>query len=112
MTILFSQTLGTALGDRTAIGTGIGFGGATLVFGTALAAIAAARRWTQISRTALFWGAFILTRPLGAVVGDLLDKPLAEGGLALSRYAASAAILALIVLLVAILPQRPARQPA
>ncbi|HOX71657.1 MAG: hypothetical protein WAS23_05505 [Dokdonella sp.] len=112
LTILFSQTLGTALGDWTAIGTGIGFGGATLVFGTALAAIAAARRWTQISRTALFWGAFILTRPLGAVVGDLLDKPLAEGGLALSRYAASAAILALIVLLVAILPQRPARQPA
>lgn len=109
LTILFSQTLGTALGDWTADTAGLGFGGGALIFGAMLIAIAATWRWTKVSRTGLFWAAFILTRPLGAVVGDLLDKPLAEGGFALSRYSASLTILILIVLLIAVLPQRAAR---
>jgi len=110
-TIMFSQTLGTALGDWTADSLGLGFAGAALVFGALLLAIAAATLATRFSRTALFWSAFVLTRPLGAVVGDLLDKPASEGGLALSRYAATAALLAAIALLVTLLPQRPARAP-
>lgn len=110
VTIMFSQTLGTALGDWTADTAGLGFEGGALIFGAMLIGIAAAYRWTRISPTALFWSAFILTRPLGAVVGDLLDKPLAEGGMALSRYAASATILLLIMLLIALLPQRAALQ--
>jgi uncharacterized membrane-anchored protein len=97
VTIMFSQTLGTALGDWIADTAGIGYGGGVLFFGVLLALIAAAYYRTKISRTALFWAAFILTRPLGAVVGDLLDKPLDKGGLALSRYTASFALLALIV---------------
>ena len=101
-TIMFSQTLGTALGDWTADSAGLGYVGAALVFGAALAAMAAAYLWTTVSRTALFWVAFVLTRPLGAVVGDFLDKPVANGGLALSRYGASGVLLvamAAIVLL-------------
>jgi len=110
ITIMFSQTLGTALGDWTADTAGLGYSGGAIVFGTMLALIAAAYYWTKISHTALFWAAFILTRPLGAVVGDFLDKPVSSGGLALSRYAASATLLALIVLLILVVPQRPARQ--
>ena len=110
LTILFSQTLGTALGDWTADSMSLGFDGAAIVFSALLIAIAALYRWSKVSRTALFWAAFIMTRPLGAVVGDLLDKPVADGGFALSRYAASATILLLIVLLVALLPQRAAEK--
>ncbi len=110
VTIMFSQTLGTALGDWTADTAGLGYDGGALVFGALLALIAAAYFWTKISRTALFWAAFILTRPLGAVVGDFLDKPVASGGLALSRYTASATLLVLIALLIWFFPQRPARR--
>lgn len=109
VTIMFSQTLGTALGDWTADTAGLGYTGGALVFSGLLAAVALAYYRTAINRTALFWAAFILTRPLGAVVGDFLDKPLAKGGLELSRYSASAALLVLIVLCVALLPQRAAR---
>jgi len=108
VTIMFSQTLGTALGDWTADTAGLGYGGGAMVFGGLLALIAAAYRWTSIPRTALFWLAFVLTRPLGAVLGDLLDKPLADGGLALSRYAASAVLLGLIAAGVLLLPQKAA----
>lgn len=108
VTIMWSQTLGTALGDWTADSMGLGYGGAALIFGGLLAMVGAAYLWTGISRTALFWGAFILTRPLGAVVGDFLDKPVRSGGLAMSRYSASAALLAFIVLCILFLPQRPA----
>jgi uncharacterized membrane-anchored protein len=110
LTILFSQTLGTALGDWVADSAGIGYAGAALVFGTLLLLVALLYRWTSISRTLLFWAAFVLTRPLGAVVGDFLDKPLAQGGLALSRYAASLVLFAFIVACVAVLPQRAARR--
>src|SRR5579863_2399294 len=107
--ITFSQTLGTALGDWLSDGTGYEHG--AFVFGGALALIAIAYFTTSISRVFLFWAAFILTRPLGATVGDFLDKPTSHGGLALSRPLASAVILALIVVLVFILPQRPGRHP-
>ncbi len=110
LTILFSQTLGTALGDWTADSMSLGFDGAAIVFGAILIVIAALYRCSKVSHTALFWAAFIMTRPLGAVIGDLLDKPVADGGFALSRYAASATILLLIVALVALLPQRAAQQ--
>jgi uncharacterized membrane-anchored protein len=110
LTIMFSQTLGTALGDWTADTAGMGYGGSALLFGSLLALLAMAYYWTRISRTLLFWAAFILTRPLGAVVGDLLDKPLDHGGLALSRYAASAALLALIAACIFLFPQRPAQR--
>jgi uncharacterized membrane-anchored protein len=110
ITIMFSQTLGTALGDWTADTAGLGYSGGAIVFGTMLALIAAGYYWTKISHTVLFWAAFILTRPLGAVVGDFLDKPVSKGGLDLSRYSASATLLALIVLLILIAPQPPARQ--
>ncbi len=110
VTIMFSQTLGTALGDWTADTAGLGYSGGAIVFGAMLAAIAAAYYRTTISRTALFWAAFILTRPLGAVVGDFLDKPISKGGLELSRYSASAALLGLIVLCIFIFPQKPAKQ--
>ncbi|GAB3359496.1 membrane protein [Lysobacter tyrosinilyticus] len=111
VTIMFSQTLGTALGDWTADSAGLGYLGASLVFGGLLLLVAWAywRRW-RVSHTALFWAAFILTRPLGATVGDFLDKPQAHGGLALSRYSASAVLLGLIIVLVLLLPQRPARK--
>ena len=110
ITIMFSQTLGTALGDWTADTAGIGYGGGAVVFGAMLGAIAAAYYWTKISHTMLFWAAFILTRPLGAVVGDFLDKPTSEGGLALSRYSASAALLVLIVSFIFIFSHKPAKR--
>ncbi len=96
VTIMFSQTLGTALGDWTADTAGLGYSGGALVFTGLLLLVVAAYRWTRISRTALFWAAFVLTRPLGAVVGDYLDKPVAAGGLALSRLGASAVLLGFI----------------
>jgi uncharacterized membrane-anchored protein len=110
MTILFSQTLGTALGDWTADTLGIGYLGGLLLFGSLLLCVYAAYRWTKLSHTILFWTAFVLTRPLGAVAGDLLDKPVSEGGLALSRFAASGVLLGFIALCLLILPQRPAEQ--
>ena len=110
VTIMFSQTLGTALGDWTADTMHLGYLGSAMVFSALLALVAAAYYWTNISRTVLFWAAFVLTRPLGAVLGDFLDKPLNAGGLALSRYSASAVILVLIVGCVLILPQRPAKR--
>ena len=110
VTIMFSQTLGTALGDWMASTAGLGYGGGAVVFSALLALIAAGYYWTTLSRTLLFWAAFILTRPLGAVVGDLLDKPLNAGGLALSRYFASAVLFAFIVTLVLIFEQRAAKQ--
>lgn len=108
VTIMFSQTLGTALGDWTADTAGLGYSGGAIVFGAMLAAVAAAYYWTKISRTALFWAAFILTRPLGAVVGDFLDKPISKGGLELSRYSASAALIVLIVFCIFIFSHKPA----
>ncbi|MCY7355436.1 MAG: hypothetical protein LH470_10245 [Lysobacter sp.] len=110
VTIMFSQTLGTALGDWTADTAGLGYGGGALVFCALLAVVAAAYYWTAISRTTLFWAAFILTRPLGAVIGDLLDKPHSAGGLELSRYTASAALLSFVVACIVVFPQRAARQ--
>jgi uncharacterized membrane-anchored protein len=109
--ITFSQTLGTALGDWMADDTGLGYDGAALVFGAALAAVAAAYFWTKISRVLLFWAAFILTRPLGATVGDFLDKPVDQGGLALSRPIASAVIAILIVACIMLIPQRAGTHP-
>lgn len=108
VTIMFSQTLGTALGDWTADSAGLEYIGAAILFGTMLAVIAAAFYWTKISHTLLFWAAFILTRPLGAVVGDFLDKPHDHGGLDLSRYTASGALVAMIVFCIFIFPHRPA----
>jgi len=110
LTIMFSQTLGTALGDWTADTAGLGYIGGAAVFGTLLALVVAAYLWTRVSRTLLFWLAFVLTRPLGAVVGDFLDKPVSSGGLALSRYAASAALLALISACIFVFPQRAAQK--
>ncbi len=110
VTIMFSQTLGTALGDWMADTAGLGYTGAALVFGAMLALVALAYFYTKISRTALFWAAFILTRPLGAVVGDFLDKPIAKGGLNLSRYSASAALVVLIVACIFIFKQKPAQK--
>jgi uncharacterized membrane-anchored protein len=104
--ILFSQTLGTALGDWMADTNGLGYEGGALVFAAGLALIAAAYFYTSMSRTLLFWAAFILTRPLGATLGDLLDKPLDSGGLAFSRFYASAILAAVIIGCVAWLPQR------
>jgi uncharacterized membrane-anchored protein len=104
--ILFSQTLGTALGDWMADSNGLGYEGGALVFAAGLALIAAAYFYTGISRTWLFWAAFILTRPLGATLGDLLDKPVDDGGLAFSRLSASAILAVIIIACVALLPQR------
>lgn len=108
ITIMFSQTLGTALGDWVADTNDMGYLGAAAIFGGLLLVTALLYYFTSISHVILFWTAFILTRPLGAVVGDFLDKPHAQGGLALSRYTASGALLVVIVLLILILPQRPA----
>jgi uncharacterized membrane-anchored protein len=110
-TILFSQTLGTALGDWMADDTGLGFGGGALVFGAGLALILVAVFFTRLSRTLLFWAAFILTRPLGATVGDLLDKPVAQGGLAFGRFTASAVLAAFMVACILFLPQRAGKHP-
>ncbi|HEY2347158.1 MAG TPA: hypothetical protein VGH80_15000 [Xanthomonadaceae bacterium] len=110
VTIMFSQTLGTALGDWTADTIGMGYTGGVMIFGCALALLAAAYFWTRISRTALFWAAFILTRPLGAVLGDFLDKPVDHGGMALSRYTASLVMFAVIAVIVLLLPQRAAQK--
>jgi uncharacterized membrane-anchored protein len=112
ITIMFSQTLGTALGDWTADTAGLGYTGGAIVFSILLGAVAAAYFWTRISRTLLFWSAFILTRPLGAVVGDYLDKPLNAGGLALSRYSASAALLLIIICCILFFPQRAGKSSA
>jgi uncharacterized membrane-anchored protein len=108
VTIMFSQTLGTALGDWTADSAGLGYRGGALVFSALLALVVAAYFWTRISRTALFWAAFILTRPLGAVVGDFLDKPRSAGGLSMSRYVASATILLFITACMVFFKQRAA----
>ncbi len=109
--ITFSQTLGTALGDWTADDTGLSYDGGALLFAAGLAILAAAYYFTSMSRVLLFWTAFILTRPLGATVGDLLDKPVDDGGLALSRPVASIVIGAFIIGCILILPQRAGRHP-
>ena len=109
LTITFSQTLGTALGDWTADTGGLGYEGAALIFGALLAVIAALYYWTAISRVALFWTAFILTRPLGATLGDLLDKPVDHGGLAFSRPLASLVLAVAIVALVLLTSRRGQR---
>ena len=111
ITITFSQTLGTALGDWVA-DAGLGYGGGALLFGAALAVLAILYFTTKVSHVALFWAAFILTRPLGATVGDFLDKPVAKGGLDFSRPFASAALAGVIVLLMLVLPQRPQARAA
>jgi uncharacterized membrane-anchored protein len=110
VTIMFSQTLGTALGDWTADTEGLGYGGGVVLFGTLLGIIAAAYFWTKISHTVLFWAAFILTRPLGAVVGDFLDKPVSNGGLAMSRYTASATLIVMMVAFILFFSHKPARR--
>ncbi|MGH8315306.1 MAG: COG4705 family protein [Steroidobacterales bacterium] len=115
VTIMFSQTLGTALGDWMAdgkAGLGLGYEGGAMVFAAGLAIVAAAYYWTNWSHTLLFWVAFILTRPFGATFGDLLDKPLASGGLALSRYSASAALAVLMIICILFLPQKTAKRYA
>ena len=112
VTIMFSQTLGTALGDWTADSASFGYAGSAVIFGTLLALVAAAYLWTRISRTILFWAAFILTRPLGAVLGDLLDKPVSKGGLALSRFAASGVLVLFIAVCLFFIRQRPAKAAA
>jgi uncharacterized membrane-anchored protein len=108
--ITFSQTLGTALGDWAA-DSGLGYGGGALVFAAALTAIAATFFLTNVSRVLLFWMAFIFTRPLGATVGDFLDKPTAEGGLSFSRPLATAIIAAIILVCILVLPQRAGTHP-
>ena len=110
LTIMFSQTLGTALGDWTAESAGLGYTGAALIFSGLLAVVAVAYFFSRISHTILFWAAFVLTRPLGAVVGDFLDKPVASGGLEFSRYVASSLLLVAIVLLIVLIPQRAAEK--
>lgn len=110
ITIMFSQTLGTALGDWTADTVGLGYTGGALIFVAMLAAIAVASKLIPISRTVWFWPAFILTRPLGAVVGDFLDKPLDEGGLALNRFIASGLLALFMIVCIIAFPQEPARK--
>lgn len=108
VTIMFSQTLGTALGDWTADSAGLGYLGSAALFSVMLASIVAAYYWTNLSRTLLFWAAFVITRPLGAVVGDFLDKPVSEGGLELSRYSASVALLFFMVVCLVLFRPRAA----
>jgi uncharacterized membrane-anchored protein len=112
VTIMFSQTLGTALGDWTADTEGFGFLNSTGLFIALLAVIAGLYRFTKISRVALFWAAFVLTRPLGAVLGDYFDKPIAQGGLNMSRFTASAVLIAFVIACVLIFPQRAAKRAA
>ncbi len=109
LTIMFSQTLGTALGDWTADTAGLGYLGAAAIFSILLLMVVLSYYFTNISRTGLFWTAFILTRPLGAVAGDFLDKPVLEGGLELSRYTATGVLFAAIIVLIFMLPQRAAK---
>ncbi|MBN8810567.1 MULTISPECIES: hypothetical protein [unclassified Sphingomonas] len=111
LTITFSQTLGTALGDWAADDGGLGYAGGAMLFGGALAGLALLYYRTRTSRVALFWAAFILTRPLGATVGDFLDKPIAKGGLDFSRPLASAVLAAAILVLILVIPQRPGTHP-
>ena len=110
-TILFSQTLGTALGDWLADDTGLGYEGGALVFASALALVVVAFFFTKLSRTLLFWAAFILTRPLGATVGDLLDKPPSHGGLGFGRFTASAVLIVIICACILFIPQRAGQHP-
>jgi uncharacterized membrane-anchored protein len=110
VTIMFSQTLGTALGDWTADSAGLGYDGGAIVFVGLLAAVSAAYYWTRMSRSLLFWAAFILTRPLGATLGDFLDKPVKAGGMALSRFGASAALLLFIAMSILVFRQKAARR--
>lgn len=110
VTIMFSQTLGTALGDWSSDSMGLGYLGGVAIFGSALVIVALLYFFTKLPRTCLFWAAFILTRPLGAVSGDLFDKPVAQGGMAISRYTASAALAAAIMLCVLIFPHRAAEE--
>ncbi|GGR28149.1 hypothetical protein GCM10008957_44210 [Deinococcus ruber] len=109
VTIMFSQTLGTALGDWTADSAGLGYTGAASVFGGLLLLLSVAYYRTKMSHTFLFWAAFVLTRPLGAALGDFLDKPVAHGGLAVSRFTASFVLLAFIAVCLLIFPQRASR---
>ena len=111
LVILLSQTLGTALGDWMADTNGLGYEGGALVFGAGLAVLAVAYYYTKMSHTILFWAAFILTRPLGATLGDFLDKPLDHGGLALSRFVASAILAGIMVALILIFEQKAGRHP-
>jgi uncharacterized membrane-anchored protein len=111
LTITLSQTLGTALGDWVAGTGGLGYLGAAVVFGVLLVVVAGLAVWTRINRVLLFWIAFILTRPLGAAVGDFLDKPLDHGGLAFSRPLASVVLAVAILALILILPQKAGRHP-
>jgi uncharacterized membrane-anchored protein len=111
VTILFSQTLGTALGDWVADTNNLGYGGGAILFAGALVGILVLYGSTQTSRVTLFWAAFILTRPLGATLGDLLDKPVTNGGFEISRYLASAMLAGLIVALIAVLPKRAGAHP-
>jgi uncharacterized membrane-anchored protein len=108
MTIMFSQTLGTALGDWVADTNEMGYLGAAVIFGGLILVTALLYFFTSVSRVALFWAAFVLTRPLGAVVGDFLDKPIANGGLALNRYSASLVLLVVMAVLIVVVPQKPA----
>jgi uncharacterized membrane-anchored protein len=110
VTIMFSQTLGTALGDWTADSMGLGYLGGVMIFGGGLVVVALLYFLTKISRTGLFWAAFILTRPLGAVSGDLFDKPVAQGGMAISRYTASGVLAAAILICILVFPHRAARR--
>ena len=109
--ILFSQTLGTALGDWMADTNGLGYENGALVFGAGLAVLALAYFYTNISHTLLFWCAFILTRPLGATLGDLLDKPINQGGLSVNRFLASAILVAIMIACVLIFPQKAGTHP-
>jgi uncharacterized membrane-anchored protein len=108
ITIMFSQTLGTALGDWVADTNEMGYLGAAAIFGGLLLVTVLLYCFTSLSRVTLFWVAFVLTRPLGAVVGDFLDKPVAQGGFALNRYSASLTLLIVIVVLILLVPQKPA----
>ena len=110
--ITFSQTLGTAVGDWIADTGGLGYEGGALIFGAGLAVIVVLYYTTSVSHVLLFWAAFILTRPLGATVGDFLDKPVSDGGLALSRPLASAVIAAFIIVCILVLPQRAGTHPS